>query len=281
MILKLDKVNRGPHLPTLVASSISREIAQGRLKPGAQLPTEQALSQTFGVSRNVVREAIARLRSEGRVWSRQGRGAFVSEASHSTVLTIDYDESRGADAFRDLFELRGILEVQAAGLAASRRTADDLASLREAHEAMVAAPYGSIVWLKADLGVHRAIAAATCNGYMVQFIGFVSERVRESILASGNQHKSDEMAKATLSEHERILGAIEAGDGAAAQEAMRVHLLGAAERVGLTKDTAPVRGPRVSAGNPGLPDKPESRAAPKSAKRPPKAAPRARKPQKA
>ena len=76
MALKLDKVSRGPHLPTLV----SREIAQGRLAPGAQLPTEQALAQTFGVSRNVIREAVARLRSEGRVWSQQGRGAFVSDS---------------------------------------------------------------------------------------------------------------------------------------------------------------------------------------------------------
>src|ERR1700743_2680217 len=64
MSLKLRKVSRGPHLPTLVASSITREIAQGRLRPGDQLPTEQALATTFGVSRNVVREAIARLRSE-------------------------------------------------------------------------------------------------------------------------------------------------------------------------------------------------------------------------
>jgi hypothetical protein len=47
--LKLGKVSRGPHLPTLVASSITREIAQGRLKPGDQLPTEQALASTFGV----------------------------------------------------------------------------------------------------------------------------------------------------------------------------------------------------------------------------------------
>jgi DNA-binding FadR family transcriptional regulator len=65
--LKLDLISRGPHLPALVASSISREIAEGRLKPGDQLPTEQALARTFGVSRNVVREAIARLRSENRV----------------------------------------------------------------------------------------------------------------------------------------------------------------------------------------------------------------------
>ena len=97
MTLKLDKVNRGPHLSTLVASSISREIAQGRLKPGDQLPTEQALATTFGVSRNVVREAIARLRSEGRIWSQQGRGAFVVEASNATVLTIDYEALQRAD----------------------------------------------------------------------------------------------------------------------------------------------------------------------------------------
>ena len=99
MTLKLDKVNRGPHLSTLVASSISREIVQGRLKPGDQLPTEQQLAQTFGVSRNVVREAIARLRSEGRIWSQQGRGAFVADQPNATVLTIDY---RGAAAGRCL-----------------------------------------------------------------------------------------------------------------------------------------------------------------------------------
>ena len=132
MTLKLDKVNRGPHLSTLVASSISREIAQGRLKPGDQLPTEQALATTFGVSRNVVREAIARLRSEGRIWSQQGRGAFVADDSNSTVLTIDYDSLQQADAFQSLFELRGILEVEAAALAARRRNAGDVDAMRQA-----------------------------------------------------------------------------------------------------------------------------------------------------
>ena len=101
MTLKLDKVNRGPHLSTLVASSISREIAQGRLKPGDQLPTEQALATTFGVSRNVVREAIARLRSEGRIWSQQGRGAFVVESNNPTVLTIDYEALQRAACLED------------------------------------------------------------------------------------------------------------------------------------------------------------------------------------
>src|ERR1700742_5249041 len=108
MGLRLGKVNRGPHLPTLLASSLSREIAQGRLRPGDRLPTEHALSATFGVSRNVVREAIAKLRSEGRVWSQQGRGAFVGDAANPTVLSIDHDALQQSEAFQGLFELRGI-----------------------------------------------------------------------------------------------------------------------------------------------------------------------------
>ncbi|MEI9401710.1 FadR/GntR family transcriptional regulator [Mesorhizobium argentiipisi] len=233
MTLKLDKVNRGPHLSTLVASSISREIAQGRLKPGDQLPTEQALATTFGVSRNVVREAIARLRSEGRIWSQQGRGAFVADATNATVLTIDYETLQRADSFRNLFELRGMLEVQIAALAATRRSDADIVAMEQALDGMRTAPYGSVAWLKNDLGFHRAVAEATQNPYMGQFLVFVSERVRESILAAGNQQKSDDMARTTLGEHERILAAIKAGDAKGASAAMTRHLAGAAARVGL------------------------------------------------
>jgi len=239
MGLKLGKVNRGPHLPALVASSISREIAQGRLRPGDRLPTEHALAATFGVSRNVVREAIAKLRSEGRVWSQQGRGAFVAEAGNSTVLSIDHDALQKGGAFRSLFELRGILEVHAAALAARRRTKDDLARMQEALADMTASPYGSVQWLKKDLEFHTAIARATGNAYIVQFIGFVSEKVRESILVAGGSHASDEMAGATLVEHERILAAVRAGDPAAAQEAMRAHLGNAAARAGAYGRGAP------------------------------------------
>ncbi|TRC98400.1 FadR family transcriptional regulator [Mesorhizobium sp. WSM4303] len=251
MTLKLDKVNRGPHLSTLVASSISREIAQGRLKPGDQLPTEQALATTFGVSRNVVREAIARLRSEGRIWSQQGRGAFVADATNATVLTIDYETLQRAGSFRNLFELRGMLEVQIAALAATRRSDADIAAMEQALDGMRTAPYGSVAWLKNDLGFHRAVAEATQNPYMGQFLVFVSERVRESILAAGNQQKSDDMARTTLGEHERILAAIKAGDAKGASAAMTRHLAGAASRVGLpggevsAKPASPARHSRL------------------------------------
>jgi GntR family transcriptional repressor for pyruvate dehydrogenase complex len=230
--LKLGKVNRGPHLPTLVASSLTREIAQGRLKPGDQLPTEAALASTFGVSRNVVREAIARLRSEGRVWSQQGRGAFVSEATMASVLKIEHDESQPVDAFIALFQFRSILDVQGTALAARLRTEGDLERMHDAVEAMATAIYGSVAWLNGDVEFHQAIAGATHNTYVMQVVGFVSERVRESILAVG-EHRSDDMAQVTEREHRRILAAIEARDEPAARQAMQAHLSGAAKRVGL------------------------------------------------
>ena len=70
-----------PTLAHALVERLSAEILSGRLAPGARLPTEQDLIATTGVSRTVVREAIAALRAEGLVLTRQGAGAFVAEGS--------------------------------------------------------------------------------------------------------------------------------------------------------------------------------------------------------
>ena len=75
-------------LSTLVWESLSEKIASGALKPGAQLPTEAELCAEYEVSRTVVREAIARLRSAGLVIPQQGRGMFVSEAPRQPAFQI-------------------------------------------------------------------------------------------------------------------------------------------------------------------------------------------------
>ncbi|MDR3373366.1 MAG: FadR/GntR family transcriptional regulator [Ancalomicrobiaceae bacterium] len=244
MMLKLDKVSRGPHLPTLVATSIAREIAQGRLKPGDQLPSEQTLAQTFAVSRNVVREAIARLRSEGRIWSQQGRGAFVAEMPTANSITIDNEALQQAEALANLFELRGILEGEAAALAAVRRTPDEMSAIRDSIVRMVAEPDGSVAQMRTDLEFHRMIAAATHNAYLIEFLVFVSARVGESIQLAGSWHRSEDMTTATMTEHERIAVALEAGDPQAARSAMRAHLAGAAQRVGLLS-ISPIGSPPI------------------------------------
>ncbi len=239
MNVRISKVARRPHLSTLVASSISREIAQGRLGPGDQLPTEQALATTFGVSRSVVREAIARLRSEGLVWSQQGRGFFVSNGEHSEVLRLDDNLPHGARDFRSLFELREILEPRTAALAASRRDATGLAQMSRAIDNMRSAPYGSVPWLAADLAFHAGVATAARNPYLARMAQLIADGVRESILAAGNHVASDELANATLAEHGEILTAISNGDSEAAEAAMRLHLERAAERIGPADERRP------------------------------------------
>ena len=73
------QILRTTHLPTRIADHYSQQILTGTLKPGDRLPTELAMSKNFGVSRTVIREAIARLRNEGMIETRQGVGAFVIE----------------------------------------------------------------------------------------------------------------------------------------------------------------------------------------------------------
>jgi GntR family transcriptional repressor for pyruvate dehydrogenase complex len=82
-----DRVARTPQLSVCIASLVAAAIAEGRWKPGERLPTEQALADTYGVSRNVVREAVSRLRADGLVHSRQGVGAFVARTQVSECCT--------------------------------------------------------------------------------------------------------------------------------------------------------------------------------------------------
>lgn len=250
MTTKLDRVSRGPQLPALVASSISREIAEGRLRAGDRLPTEQALAGIFGVSRNVVREAIARLRLEGLVWSQQGRGAFVCDPPAAAVLKLDRASLEQADSFRSLFQVREMLEVPAAGLAARLRNRSDLAAMEAAVLGMLGAPYGSVAWLEGDVNFHCATAAATHNPYVEQLVAATAERVRESILAAGEARHSNEMAQLTLSEHQRIMDAVVAADPEAAERAMRAHLAAAARRLGLEPPAAAARATARGKGRP-------------------------------
>src|SRR5881409_2264793 len=104
---------------------LAGEIRSGRLAPGARLPTEHALTRAARVSRTVVREAVAALRAEGLVITRQGVGAFVPENARRP-LRIDFDQLSPLRAVLDVMELRTGIEIEAAGLAADRGSASQI-----------------------------------------------------------------------------------------------------------------------------------------------------------
>ncbi len=226
-------VARAEPLHLKVASLIQREIDRGRLKPGDQLPTEHELAAQFSVSRNVVREAIACLRSDGVLDSRQGVGAFVLPPEGRLSIRIDSASLRESPKIRGLFELRATLEIESAGLAASRRTEEQLNDIARALDKMTGADKWSDIGIDADLEFHRRVAMATGNDYMVTFLSFISQTMRETILEARISNELEEVVEATIAEHAPIYEAIAKSDVAASRRAMQRHIRGAARRLGV------------------------------------------------
>lgn len=233
---RFGKLGRAEPLHKKVAARISREIASGRLQPGDRLPTENELARTFEVSRNVVREAIACLRADGVVDSRQGLGAFVVQPELRQSIRIDTAELRRNDNLRSLFELRALLEIEAAGLAAERRDSARLARIKAVHDAMAGDDRWSEAGIDADLDFHRAIAEATGNGYLSTVLTYFSQQMRDTIISARSKHGPESIVAVTVEEHQRIYDAVAAGHADRARAAMRDHIRGAARRLSIDVD---------------------------------------------
>ncbi len=226
------KISAVEHLPSKVASFITREIAVGNFQPGEQLPTEHKLSDMLGVSRNVVREAVSQLRADGVVKARQGVGAFVMEPERRSAIRLDSEALKADGSMQRLFELRGILETEAAGLAAERRSKESLQKIRQALDRMGGEERWEDGSIDADLEFHREIARATGNDYIYTFICFICEQIRRSIHIARYTHPLPELVEINVGEHVRVYEALKAGDVEAARQTMRDHIRGAGERAG-------------------------------------------------
>ncbi|MFN7011999.1 MAG: FadR/GntR family transcriptional regulator [Allorhizobium sp.] len=237
MSVDFGQIRRSEHLPARIAQQIGRDIAEGRILPGEKLPTEHVLAKGFGVSRSVVREAIAQLRNEGLVETRQGVGAFVTELQARASIRIEQDDLDDRESFRDLFQLRLPLEIEAAGLAAVHHDQSDLDKLDETLAAMTGADKWTEQGIVADLAFHRILAAATKNEYFSLFIGFIAERISLAINAARAAAVLEEIVEVTIAEHLAIREAVASRDPQRAREAMRRHLLGATGRLGLTLES--------------------------------------------
>jgi DNA-binding FadR family transcriptional regulator len=220
-------------LPGRVAALLSREIEEGGFQPGHRLPTEQQLADRFGVSRNVVREAVAQLRADGVIEARQGVGAFVLAPELRAAIRIDRDALKDGDNMERLFELRCILEAESAALAAVRRTPEHLAAIKAALDRMSGEERWEDGSIEADLAFHREIARATGNGYIHTFIAFICEQIRRSIHYARAVNPLHDLVDVNVGEHVLIYEALVAGDAQAAATSMRAHIIGAAERVGV------------------------------------------------
>lgn len=231
---KTNPLARPPRLSEEVSSELQQRIARGDLKPGERLPTEKALGDSFGVSRAVVREAIARLKADGLIETRQGSGAYVAQAPKSLNFRFWQGAGPEPNELRDIFELRAMVEGAVAELAARRRDEQDLLEMSRHLQAMDDALGAGKDGTEADDNFHIAMAAATRNVYVSRLTEFLGRHFSDSRKLSwqGMQGESAHPHEAQ-SEHRALLQAIADGDPDAARQRALEHLRGAAGRFGI------------------------------------------------
>ena len=209
-------------LPEVLADTLQQEILGARLQQGAQLPTEAELSERFGVSRTVVREAARLLVQRGLVTVRPRRGMTVAEFDGRLIAEQYGLLLRLSDGtFEQLLELRLVLEVEMAALASARRTEEHVSAMREANERLAASADSRGDFLAADLGFHEIMATASRNPFFPLVVGPINAFLREAYRV-GPGYPSQ--ALQTIEEHRTIADAVANGDPSGARFAMEQHL---------------------------------------------------------
>ncbi len=214
--------------------SLLLQLDMNLWKVGEKLPTEKALGESLGVSRAVIREALARLRADGRIETVQGSGAFVSERSKLAAFRTDNANS-DTDPLKqelEILELRQIVEAGAAELAAARRTESDLANIRSALEAMLESVATRSDGSAHDDAFHNAIAQASHNSQIAKFVEFLGAQFSNSRKATWDDiGYGVGIAAVGQSDHSAIYKAIESQDGARAKRLSHAHVQRAIDRV--------------------------------------------------
>lgn len=221
------------NLAEQVMARLGADIRGGRLAPGARLPTEQELTTTMGVSRTVVREAVAALRADGLVVTRRGSGAYVAANPTASPFRIAAPRLDTLADVLDVMELRLAVEVEAAALAAERATRRQVATIRAALRNIDRALQSGDGAVAEDFAFHRAIAEATGNRQFPRFLAFLGSHVipRQSVrLAMDTPTERRTYLERIQHEHGRIVAGISDEDPAEARRAMREHLTRSLER---------------------------------------------------
>jgi DNA-binding GntR family transcriptional regulator len=184
---------------------ILEAIDTGVYKPGSRL-VESELADRFGVSRTPIREALQRLETQSLL-TRDGRSLIVASLDHSQLS--------------ELYVVRGELEGLAARLAARHATPEEKRVLRDMLEADRKLQDDPEAMARANRRFHKQIHLASHNRYLVQQLDLVH---RSMALLASTSIAAEGRTVDTLEEHERIVRAIDAGDGDAADAALREHI---------------------------------------------------------
>jgi DNA-binding FadR family transcriptional regulator len=230
----LPRVRRPRGLVGEIVTSLAASIRAGQLKPGEKLPTEAEIMAQFDVSRTVVRESLSKLQASGLVKTRHGIGTFVLSPEESGNFKIAADDFATITDVISVLELRISLETEAAGLAAQRRTADNLAALETALHAFRDSINRDSDAVPPDFQFHMEIARSTGNRHFADLMTYLGTmiipRTRVNTAHNAPEGRLNYLQRVNT-EHESIYNAIRDQDPEAARAAMRTHLSNSRERL--------------------------------------------------
>jgi GntR family transcriptional regulator, transcriptional repressor for pyruvate dehydrogenase complex len=207
-----------------VAERLVRLIQEDGLRPGDFLPSQAELSERFGVSRPILREAMQGLAGSGLIEVHNGRGAMVAPIKRDPLLAffrraLQFERT----AVVELMEVRKGIEVQAALLAAQRRTPEQLDAMRRIVDEMRLRLRDTAAFNALDLELHLAIVDAAANTMLLHLMASVRETLHDSITEGFRHRQTDELLARTQTIHEQLVDAIESGDPSRARHAMERH----------------------------------------------------------
>ncbi|MDV2079146.1 FadR/GntR family transcriptional regulator [Marinobacter xestospongiae] len=200
----LSRIRRGSLVDHAI-ETLRGAIEQGEWQVGDRLPVESELSESLGISRNTVREAVRVLVHVGMLETRQGDGTYVraNRDAGETLRRIDRAQ------LRDQLEVRLMLETEAARLAALRRTSDELNTLCETLDQRAAAGDDLDARIHHDERFHHALAAASHNSALTELYGYFAGAISRTIEQTELDHTLPEPSQEA---HELLLAAVRRQD---------------------------------------------------------------------
>ncbi|MEP6790413.1 MAG: FadR/GntR family transcriptional regulator [Ramlibacter sp.] len=217
-----------------IVENLASSIRDGQFQPGEKLPTEAEIMVQFDVSRTVVRESLSKLQASGLVETRHGIGTFVltpREAGNFRITAEDF--ATVADVI-SVLELRISLETEAAGLAAQRRTPENLKAMEAALMEFQHSISMESDAVPPDFQFHMEVARSTGNRHFADLMTYLGTmiipRTRVNTAHSAPEGRLNYLQRVN-DEHESIYNAIRSQDAEAARAAMRTHLSNSRERL--------------------------------------------------
>lgn len=217
-----------------IVETLAASIRDGQLQPGEKLPTEAKIMARFDVSRTVVREALSKLQASSLVETRHGIGTFVLQPQDAGNFKITAGDFATVADVISVLELRISLETEAAGLAATRRTVQNLQAMEAALQAFQDSINTDSDAIPPDFQFHMEVARSTGNRHFADLMTYLGTMIIPRTRVNTTQNAPEgrlNYLQRVNTEHESIYNAIRNQDPEAARAAMRTHLSNSRERL--------------------------------------------------